>query len=98
VGSLGVEVIGEGIDAGLPFFDCVRQVVGGVEFVPPGRWGAFDASIEAWPFGGQDEEFEAAPLAFFFEDGFELRAAVDLDAGDFAGRRFDYFAEKSLWS
>lgn len=69
--SLGVEVVGEGIDAGLQFFDGVRQVVDGVEFIPPGRLGAFDASVEVWPFGGQNEEFEAAPLAFFFEDGFE---------------------------
>jgi hypothetical protein len=63
VRSLGVEVVGEGIGAGLQFFDCVRQVVDGVEFVPPGRLGAFDAAIEVWPLGGQDEEFEAAPLA-----------------------------------
>jgi hypothetical protein len=35
--------------------------------------------------GGQDEEFEAAPLAFFFEDGYELRAAVDHCAWDFEG-------------
>jgi hypothetical protein len=37
-------------------------------------------------------------LGFFFEDGFELRAAVGLDAWDFEGRRFDYIVEKSLWS
>lgn len=78
--SLGVEAVGEGIDAGLQFFDCVRQIVDSVECVPPGRLGAFDASVEVGPFGEQDEEFEAAPLAFFFEDGFELLAAIGLYA------------------
>ena len=55
----------------------------GVEFVAPGRLGAFDASVEIGALGRQDEEVEAAALAFVFEDGFEFAAAVDLDCAHF---------------
>jgi hypothetical protein len=68
VGPVVVEAVGEGVDEGLQLVDAVRQVVGGVEFVSPCRLGALDASVEVGSFGGQDAEFEAARLAFGFED------------------------------
>src|SRR5580700_3049839 len=80
VRSVVIEAVGEGVDEGLQLVDAVRQVVGGVELVSPCRLGAFDTSVEVGPFGRQDAEFEAARLTFGFEDGSELRAAVDLDS------------------
>jgi hypothetical protein len=94
VRSLGVEVIGERINTGLQFF--VRQVIDGVEFVSPGRLGAFDASVEVSPFGRQNQGFEAARLAFGFEDPFELGSVIDLNAAEPERRFAQALVERSL--
>ena len=35
--------MGEGVDEGLQLIDSLRQIVGGIEHISPGRLGAFDA-------------------------------------------------------
>jgi hypothetical protein len=57
VRASGVEVVCEGIDAGLQFFDCIGRVVDGGERVTLGRLGALDASV--WTLGREDAAFEA---------------------------------------
>ncbi len=41
-----VEPVGEGIDEGLQLIDSMRQIVGCIELMPPGRLGPFDAAVE----------------------------------------------------
>lgn len=60
----------------------MRQVIGGVELVAPGRLGAFNAAVEVWPLRRQDKEFEAALFAFVLENRIELAAAIDLNAAN----------------
>lgn len=80
--------MGEGIDEGLQLVDSMRQIVGCIELISPGRWGAFDAAVEVGALRRQHEEFQPARLAFGFEDGFELGSAIDLNAA-YRERCFD---------
>ena len=45
VRSVIVESVSEGVDEGLQLVDSMRQIVGGIELVAPGRLGALDAAI-----------------------------------------------------
>jgi hypothetical protein len=81
-----VESMGEGVDEGLQLIDSMRQIVGCIELISPGRLGAFDAAVEVGALRRQHEEFQPARLAFGFEDGFELGSAIDLNAPDGEGR------------
>ncbi len=40
-----VEPVGEGIDEGLQLIDSMRQIVGCIELISPGRLGPFDAAV-----------------------------------------------------
>src|ERR1700722_18646381 len=82
VRSVVVVSMGEGVDERLELIDTGGQVVRGVEFVSPGRLGAFDAAVEVGPLGRQDDEFEAFVAAMVFEDRHKLGSAVDLDTLD----------------
>ena len=74
--SAVVEPVGEGVDEGLQFIDAMRQVIGAVELVAPGRLGAFNAAVEVWPLRRQDKEFEAALFVFLLKNGFGLAPAI----------------------
>jgi hypothetical protein len=91
-----VESMGEGVDKGLQLIDSLRQIVGGIELISPGRLGTLDAAVEVGALRRQHEEFEAARLAFGFEDGFELGSAIDLNAPDGEGRLSDELGEQRL--
>jgi hypothetical protein len=73
-----VESMGEGVDEGLQLIDSMRQIVGCIILISPGRLGAFDAAVEVGPLLRQREELQPARLTFGFEHGFE-RSAIDLN-------------------
>jgi hypothetical protein len=52
-----VESMGEGVDEGLQLIDSMRQIVGCIELISPGRLGAFDAAVEVGALRRQHEEF-----------------------------------------
>ena len=91
-----VESMGEGVDEGLQLIDSMRQIVGCIELISPGRLGAFDAAVEVGALRRQHEEFQPARLAFGFEDGFELGSAIDLNAPDSEGRFVNELVEQRL--
>lgn len=96
VRPMGVESMGEGVDEGLQLIDSMRQIVGCIELISPGRLGAFDAAVEVGALRRQHEEFQPARLAFGFEDGFELGSAIDLNARDGEGRFGNELVEQRL--
>ena len=91
-----VESVSEGVDEGLQLVDSMRQIVGCVELISPGRLGAFDAAVEVGALRRQHEEFQPARLAFGFEDGFELGSAIDLNAPDGEGRSIKSLSSNDL--
>ncbi|MGO9235762.1 MAG: hypothetical protein ACLP4V_17460 [Methylocella sp.] len=57
---------------------------------------AFNAVIEVWALGRQDEQLEASRLAFVLEHGFELAVAIDLNAADGERRFGDELVEEGF--
>ena len=83
-----------------PAVDSVEVVVGEVpccvELVSPCAVVALDMSVEFGGSGREFEEVDASALAFAFEVGFELGAAIDLDGLDGEGHGFLEFVEEAF--
>src|SRR3972149_9863465 len=74
--------MGEGIEEGLQPVEAMRQVVGGIELVSPCAVAALHRAVQLRALGRQHIEIDPLGLAGSLEVGPELRAAVDLDAGE----------------
>jgi hypothetical protein len=64
--------MGEGVDEALRLIVSMRQIVACMEFISPGRLGAFDAALRSGRFGGSTKS--SSPRAWHSASKTDLNA------------------------